>query len=131
MPQLRILLTEDNEGDVIITKELLKGSRYTNELHVCPDGASAISFLDNSYISTSPINLIILDRNLPDIDGFEILAHIKKSSKWAQVPVFMFTSSLFEAETFFDKEYQPDYFLQKPLNIGLFDKIISSVLIDY
>jgi len=130
MAQLHILLVEDNDGDVIITKELLKGSRYTTELHVCPDGASALTFLENSGITTSPINLIILDRNLPDLDGFEILAHIRESSKMVQLPVFMFTSSQYESETFFEKEYHPDYFIQKPLNINLFDNIISSVLIN-
>ena len=131
MPQLNILLVEDNEGDVIITKELLKGSRYTTALHVCADGASALSFLDNSDTNTSPINFIILDRNLPDLDGFEILAHIRKSSKFVKSTVLMFISSEYESETFFENEYQPDYFIQKPLNIGLFDKIITSVLINY
>jgi len=120
MQQLRVLLVEDNEGDVIITNELLKTSEYNVSLTVCIDGAAAVSYLNNA---ATPPDLILLDNNLPDSNGLELIKLFKNTKRWKLVPVLLFVSSLSESELWIDEEFKADHYLKKPLDISKFDQI--------
>ena len=123
-----ILLIEDNEGDAIITNETLKGSRFAIDLFICYNGSSGINYLlEQNGLSKRP-KLILLDRNLPDMDGQEIIDLLKSSPQWSAIPVFLFVTSKFESEIWAVNTYRPDYFFTKPLNIALFDEIVAKKL---
>lgn len=77
-------MVEDNPGDVRLTKEALRGAKVANELHVVGDGEEAIEFLrQRGCHSDAPRpDIVLLDLNLPRIDGVEVLADIKSDPDW-------------------------------------------------
>ncbi len=90
-----ILLVEDNPGDILLTRKAFKSSEIANRLHVVTDGNSALEFLrrEGRYPEAVRPDLVLLDINLPGLDGHEVLAAIKADEDLCQVPVVMLTSS--------------------------------------
>ena len=95
MKEIQILLVEDNPGDVVLTKEALKDSKILNAVHVAKDGEVALDMLfrKNQYHDFELPDLILLDINLPKIDGREVLATIKNDNLLKLIPVVMLTTS--------------------------------------
>lgn len=92
---IHILLVEDNPGDVDLARDALAQFKTPYTVHVANDGARALEYLAGSAAHRLP-DLILLDLNLPKIDGREVLATIKNEQHLAQIPVIVLTSS--EAE---------------------------------
>jgi two-component system, chemotaxis family, response regulator Rcp1 len=95
VPELHTLLVEDNPGDVELIRLALKNGHATNRISVVEDGEQAIHFLERTgkYTDASPPDLILLDLNLPRIDGREVLEAIKTDPKLKHIPVVVFTTS--------------------------------------
>jgi CheY-like chemotaxis protein len=92
----RILLAEDNEGDVFLVRRALSKRGLEHELVVAHNGEEALVWLDahaGSEKSDSAPVLILLDLNLPRVDGGQLLAHIRKSDSFSRTPVIVLTSS--------------------------------------
>jgi CheY-like chemotaxis protein len=92
---LNIVLAEDNPGDVMLVQEALEEHNIAHRLHVVSDGAEAVEFL--AKVGT-PGNcpcpdLLLLDLNLPKLDGFGVLQEFRKSAHCIQTPVIIVTSS--------------------------------------
>ena len=96
---VRILLVEDNPGDVRLTQEALKEAKFRNILQVVGDGVEGLAYLrrQGKYRDATRPNLVMLDLNMPRMDGREVLAEIKKDPDLMRIPVVVLTSS--EAET--------------------------------
>lgn len=77
--EIHILLVEDNEGDIVLTREALSSGKINNRITVARDGEEALDILRNQgkYIDSERPDLILLDINLPKIDGIEVLTEIK------------------------------------------------------
>lgn len=90
-----ILLVEDNPGDVRLVREALENQPRHSQLHVVADGIEALAFLrrEGSQAGTRRPDLILLDLNLPRMDGRELLAELKSDPELACIPVVVFTSS--------------------------------------
>lgn len=90
-----ILLVEDNAGDVLLTKKAFERSRLPNRLHVVTDGEAALDFIHQRGVHESAPRpaLILLDINLPKVDGHEVLQEIKATPSLRQIPIVMLTSS--------------------------------------
>ena len=90
-----ILLIEDNPGDVRLAREALQESKIQNDVHVVTDGRQAIAFLrkEGEYADALRPDLILLDLNLPWMDGREVLAEIKADAKLRRIPVVVLTVS--------------------------------------
>lgn len=90
----RILLVEDSPSDVRLVREALKETSLPVQLVLARDGVEAMNYLHQTDlgVAASP-DLILLDLNLPRKDGREVLAEVKSSSKWKQIPVLVMTSS--------------------------------------
>jgi len=90
-----ILLVEDNPADVDLTIEALEKSKFANNLYVISDGEKALSFLrkEGNFSDKPRPDLILLDLNLPKINGREVLAEIKNDDKLKQIPVVILTTS--------------------------------------
>ncbi len=92
---IQILLVEDNPGDVRLTVEALRGAKVANELHVVTDGESAIDYLRQRgrYVGALRPDIVLLDLNLPRMEGREVLADIKSDAELAKIPIIVLTSS--------------------------------------
>jgi two-component system, chemotaxis family, response regulator Rcp1 len=95
MRETKILLVEDNEGDILLTMEAFRQASITNHIDVVRDGEEAIHYLEKKgqYASAGKPDLIFLDINLPKVDGKEVLQHVKTTQQLAKIPVIMLTTS--------------------------------------
>lgn len=95
MKSIHVLLVEDNEGDILLTREALEEGKLINQISIARDGKEAIDFLEKKapfQASTLP-DLILLDVNLPKKNGHEVLHFIKTAEAYRHIPVIMLTTS--------------------------------------
>ena len=125
----KILLVEDNEGDILLTMEAFRQADITNGIHVVRDGEEAICYLrkENQYSGAETPDLVFLDINLPRIDGKEVLQHIKKDEKLMQIPVVMLTTSDSRDDINECYEKGVNCFITKPADLRVFFQVIKVV----
>jgi chemotaxis family two-component system response regulator Rcp1 len=93
--KLRLLLVEDNPGDVFLIKEMLRDTGVDLKITVAEDGQKALEILDRSNGDLdNPIDFVILDLNLPKVNGFEVLSYMKKMHGLKEIPVVIMTGSM-------------------------------------
>ena len=126
---IKILLIEDNPGDIRLTIEAFKDSKFDNILEVAEDGIEAINFLrkKGKYKDKSLPDIIILDLNLPRKDGREVLAEIKEDKLLKHIPVIIFTTSKAEIDLIRTYDLHANCYISKPLNMTQFTKIVKSI----
>jgi DNA-binding response OmpR family regulator len=91
---VRILLADDNPGDVILIREALSGAGFDFDLTVKQDGESMAAYIDHIHSGAAPCpHVVLLDLNLPKVDGFALLEKIRKSANCEKIPVIIVTSS--------------------------------------
>jgi two-component system, chemotaxis family, response regulator Rcp1 len=124
--EIQILLVEDNPGDVRLTVEALKGAKVANELHVVGDGEEAIDFLRQRgrHADAPRPDIVLLDLNLPRLDGRDVLTDIKSDPDLAKVPIIVLTSSTAEADIHKAYELHANCYISKPVD---FTEFISAV----
>lgn len=124
-----ILLVEDNPGDVRLTMEALKEGKINNNLHIVGDGKEALDFLHRSkkYKNSVRPDLILLDLNLPKLDGREVLNKIKKDSSLKRIPVVVLTTSEDEQDIFDSYNKYANCYITKPVDLDQFVKIIKTI----
>jgi CheY-like chemotaxis protein len=126
---VQILLVEDNPGDVRLTREALKEAKFRNTLQVVGDGVEALAYLrqQGQYSGAIRPHLIMLDLNLPRMDGREVLAAIKKDADLRRIPVVVLSSS--EAETDIARAYElhANAYVTKPVDIAHFLHVVKSI----
>jgi len=126
---IQILLVEDNPGDADLTRESLAASKLRIELTVAVTGTEALDFMHKRgrFASASRPDLILLDLNLPRIDGRAVLEDIKQDVDLKRIPVCILTSS--EAETDVVQGYNlgANCYVVKPLDFKTFQNIVQAV----
>ncbi len=124
-----ILLVEDNPGDVLLLKEFLKCAKMPYNLHVAEDGEEALLFLNQSEKSrNSPRpDLIILDLNLPKVDGFEVLQQVKQDPRFKRIPVIILTSSHAEMDIARSYDLHANCYITKSSELKEFSEIVKSI----
>ena len=129
MIPIHILLVEDNEGDVYLVTEAFEESKIINKISVARDGREAIDFLDKKgkYEREELPDLIILDVNLPKINGHEVLEYIKEKEGLKQIPVIMLSTSSAEKDILLSYKNHANCFITKPVDVNNFLKVISSI----
>jgi chemotaxis family two-component system response regulator Rcp1 len=120
---LDILLVEDNPGDVRLTIEALKESRFPNTLHVVNDGVEALEYLRTK---THP-DLILLDLNLPRRSGREVLVEIKEDPELRRIPVMVLSTSRSEVDVEFSYDHHANCYIQKPMELDRFFDTVRSI----
>jgi chemotaxis family two-component system response regulator Rcp1 len=125
----RILLVEDNRGDIRLTQEALKESELNIHLDVVTDGEQALDFLlkDHSLTDSSLPHIILLDLNLPKKSGMEVLKEVKSNEALKKIPVIVLTTS--DAETDIAKAYSlhANCYILKPVDFNDFAKVVKLV----
>lgn len=129
---IKILLVEDNPDDVDITKRALKEAKIINKLWVARDGEEALDFLHHQGVyqdlSSSPKpGLILLDINLPKLNGIEVLEIIKHDSDLKRIPVVMLTVSKREEDIVKSYDDGCNSFIQKPVNFENFVEVVKQI----
>ncbi len=129
MSEIQILLVEDNEGDILLTLEAFKELKVKNTVSVVKDGEEAIEFLkkQNQFVDSTIPHLILLDINMPKLNGIEVLDFIKKDEKLKKIPVVMLTTSSSESDISECYEKSANCFITKPLDFGKFLSIVEAI----
>src|SRR5476651_2505875 len=124
-----VLLVEDSPGDVRLTKEAFRDASRAIRLHVVTDGVEAMAFLrkEGAHAYAPRPDIILLDLNLPKMDGREVLAQIKADNGLKTIPTVILTTS--EAETDIVKSYQlqANCYLNKPVQLEEFEGVVKSI----
>lgn len=129
-----LLIVEDSEEDYIATERALKGKHggITNSIVHCKDGEEALDYLHQrgafSDKEKSPLpNLILLDLNLPIVDGHEVLSKIKSDKRLRKIPVIVLTTSSDEKDIESCYELGANSYVQKPVKLDSFVEAISRI----
>jgi chemotaxis family two-component system response regulator Rcp1 len=126
---LEVLLVEDSPGDVRLTQEAFREAKTSINLHVATDGVAAMNFLRREGIhgQAPRPDFILLDLNLPKMDGREVLAHIKEDDSLKTIPTIILTTSDAEADILKSYQLQANCYINKPVELEAFDAIVKSV----
>ena len=125
MEIIEILLVEDNPGDVRLIQEALKENKIVNNLHIADDGIQALEFL-NSTENPVP-DLILLDLNLPRMDGREVLEEIKSDIKLKIIPVVILTTSSSDEDILKTYNLHANCYITKPVDLDKFIQIVKKI----
>jgi len=126
---IRLLLVEDDPGDVLITREALEQSKLLHHLDVVENGEEAMAFLrhEGKFAGVESPHLVLLDLNLPRKNGKEVLAEVKGDPSLSHIPVIVLTTS--EAETDVVSTYQlhANAFITKPVDFDRFHEVVRRI----
>lgn len=129
MDPIHIILVEDNEGDIVLTTEALEEGKIANSLSVVREGQEAINYLEKNegFEDAVTPDLVLLDINLPKINGHKVLKHIKSSKKLKYIPVVMLSTSSDEVDILNSYKNHSNCYITKPVDINDFIKVISTI----
>jgi len=124
-----ILLAEDNPADMRLTLEALKEAKVLCHLHWVKDGVEALDYLHrrNAHAESVRPDLILLDLNLPRMDGREVLARIKADLALKTIPTVILTTSEAESDIVKSYELQANCYLSKPVQLEAFESLVKSI----
>jgi chemotaxis family two-component system response regulator Rcp1 len=126
---MEVLLVEDSPGDVRLTQEAFRDANPSIRLHVATDGVEAMTFLrrEGIHANAPRPDLILLDLNLPKMDGREVLAHIKADDTLKTIPTVILTTSDAEADIVKSYQLQANCYLSKPVQLDVFESLVGSI----
>jgi len=126
---IEILLVEDNPGDVRLIREAFRDSKTINQLHAVPDGNEALAYLrkEGAYRSATRPNLILLDLNLPRMDGRDVLSELKADPQLRGIPVVIVTSSKVQEDIVKSYDHQANCYITKPLDLEKFFEVVKAI----
>ncbi|TVR17530.1 MAG: response regulator [Balneolaceae bacterium] len=129
MHSIHILLVEDNEGDIILTTEALNESGFNHTLSVTRDGWEAIQYLykDGDYTEAVRPDLILLDINLPKLNGHEVLSRVKQNPALKEIPTIILSTSSDERDIKKSYRNYSNCYIVKPGDIQSFTDVIESI----
>ncbi|HYG37309.1 MAG TPA: response regulator [Cytophagales bacterium] len=129
MKPIHILLVEDNDGDILLTTEALHEGKIQNSISIAKDGWEAIQFLEKNgkYKNELTPDLILLDVNLPKMNGHEVLKNIKSNDKLKHIPVIMLTTSSAEKDVFQSYQNHANCYITKPVELNDFLEVVTSI----
>jgi chemotaxis family two-component system response regulator Rcp1 len=126
---LQVLLVEDSPGDVRLTQEAFRDANMSLRLHVASDGVEAMAFLrhEGRHADAPRPDLILLDLNLPKMDGREVLAYIKEDDNLKSIPTVILTTSEAEVDIVKSYQLQANCYLSKPVQLEAFEGVVKSI----
>jgi CheY-like chemotaxis protein len=124
-----VLLVEDSPGDVRLTKEAFRDANPAIDLHVAADGVEAMAFLrqEEPYAHAPRPDLILLDLNLPRMDGREVLARVKADDILKMIPIVILTTSEAEGDIVQSYQLHVNSYLCKPVQLEAFESLVRSI----
>lgn len=126
---LQVLLVEDSAGDLRLMQEAFREVNPFIKLHVADDGVEAMAFLrhQGTHAHSPRPDLILLDLNLPKMDGREVLALIKDDDALKTIPTVILTSSAAEADVVKSYQLRANCYLSKPMEFDAFHDLVKGI----
>ncbi len=124
-----VLLVEDSPGDVRLTQEAFRDADTSIDLRVAVDGVEAMAFLrcEGIHSDAPRPDFILLDLNLPKMDGREVLAQIKKDDSLKLIPTVILTTSDAEVDIVKSYQLQANSYISKPVQLDVFESLVKSI----
>jgi CheY-like chemotaxis protein len=124
-----VLLVEDDPGDVLMTQEAFEHYKIHNKLHIVSDGEQAVQFLrkEGEYADAVRPDLILLDLNLPRVDGREVLALVKGDEQLRSIPVVVLTTSEAEEDILRSYHLHANAYVTKPVDFDRFLDVVRKI----
>lgn len=126
---IEVLLVEDDPGDVLMTKEAFDDNKVKNNLSVVSDGVDALAFLrkEGKFAGAPNPDLILLDLNLPRMDGREVLAEIKADENLRHIPVVVLTTSGAHEDVVGSYRLHANAYVTKPVDFEQFIRVVRQI----
>jgi chemotaxis family two-component system response regulator Rcp1 len=126
---LTVLLVEDSPGDARLAQEVLYGTNNSLQVVVASDGPEALALLTRKgiYAHAPRPDLILLDLNLPKMDGHAVLAHIKEDPDLRAIPTVILTTSESEADIAQSYQLRANCYLSKPVELSAFERLLRGI----
>jgi two-component system, chemotaxis family, response regulator Rcp1 len=126
---IEVLLVEDSPGDVRLTQEAFRVVNSEIRIHVASDGVEAMAFLrrEGLHLGAPRPDMVLLDLNLPKMDGREVLANIKEDPSLKLIPTVILTTSDAEADIVDSYRLQANCYLSKPVQLDAFEGLVKSI----
>jgi CheY-like chemotaxis protein len=127
--EIEILLVEDDPGDVLMTREAFQDYKVHNTLHVVNDGVEAMAFLrqEGEHAGKPRPDLILLDLNLPKMDGREVLEAIKSDARFSSIQVVVLTTSEAEEDVLSSYSLHANAYVTKPVDFESFIGVVRQI----
>lgn len=126
---VEVLLVEDSPGDIRLTREAFRDANAAIHLNVVTDGVEAMAYLrrQGDQVDAPRPAIILLDLNLPRMDGREVLAQIKADPSLKTIPTIILTTSEANADIVRSYELQANSYLTKPVQLEKFESLVASI----
>lgn len=126
---IEVLLVEDDPGDVLMTREAFDEHKVANRLWVVSDGVSAMEFLrkQGEHAQVPTPDLVLLDLNLPRMDGREVLAAVKEDPELKHIPVVVLTTSEAEEDVLRSYALHANAYVTKPVDFERFIRVVHDI----
>jgi CheY-like chemotaxis protein len=133
MKVVAVLIVEDNLSDVVLMREALKESHVATKVYVVPDVPRALAFLQGHERYHNPVrpDVMVMDLHLPGKTGYKLLAEVKRTPAFADIPVVVFTSSLIEEDREISLALQADDYVLKPMDITSYFARVQNIVESY
>ena len=127
--EIQVLLVEDDPGDVLMTREAFEDYKVHNQLHVVNDGEQAMAFLrlEGEYADLPRPDLVLLDLNLPRMDGRQVLDAIKSDPELSSIPVVVLTTSEAEDDVLRSYSLHANAYVTKPVDFERFIDVVRQI----
>jgi CheY-like chemotaxis protein len=127
--EIEVLLVEDDPGDVLMTREAFQDYKVHNQLHVVNDGEQAMAFLrqEGEYAGRPRPDLVLLDLNLPRMDGRQVLQAIKSDPDLSSIPVVVLTTSEAEDDVLRSYSLHANAYVTKPVDFERFIDVVRQI----
>lgn len=124
-----VLLVEDSPGDVRLTREAFRDVNGSVQMHVASDGVEAMAFLTRkgAYVQAPRPRLILLDLNLPKMNGHDVLARVKGDHELKSIPTVIMTTSDWETDIVKSHQLQANCYVQKPRHFDAFKALVQNI----
>jgi CheY-like chemotaxis protein len=126
---IEVLLVEDDPGDVLMTQEAFEEHKVRNKLNVVQDGEEALAYLrrEGKYAEATRPDLILLDLNLPRVDGREVLQVIKEDHDLRRIPVVVLTTSQADEDIMRSYSLHANAYVTKPVDFDSFIAVVRQI----
>jgi len=126
---IEVLLVEDSPGDVRLTREAFRVANQSIQLHVASDGIEAMAFLTHQgrHVNAPRPDFILLDLNMPRMDGREVLSTIKSNDSLKTIPTIVLTTSDAEGDILRSYQLKANCYLTKPTHLDEFESVVKSI----